>query len=185
MKFEINDKVRIKKSKALEKLYGNPSHECWSACEDIIMDADGSEVRCAKSGVWVNGALQLILESPKLSLRLSQKGLTLKVKILHQDESLRCEEEITSHEDYTLESCNCPELSGYTLFIRGEDTDNVSPKYKFNTQTKLEVEIKQIDNVVLKRLVKWDKYLLSEYGFDNYPLWHSVSFDATESGLNQ
>ena len=85
MKFEVNDKVRVKKSKALEKLYGNPSHECWSTCEDIVTDVVGdSEVRCVKSGIWLNSSLQLILESPKLSLRLSQKDLTLKVKILHQ-----------------------------------------------------------------------------------------------------
>ncbi len=41
--------------------------------------------------------------------------------------------------------------------------------------TKLEVEIKQIDNVVMNRLVKGDKNLLG-YSFNCYPLWHSQNF---------
>ena len=140
MKFEKGDKVRIKKSKALEKLYGNHSHECWSTCKDIIMDVDVSEVRCAKSGVWVNGALQLILESPKLTLRLSQSGLKLKIKILHQDESLRDNLEI-DYEKYCLISDAFPELiDGIVICVKGSsyDCDNYKISYTYSSQSELD-----------------------------------------------
>ena len=45
---------------------------------------------------------------------------------------------------------------------------------------KLEVEIKQIDNVVLKRLIKGDKTLLGHFSFLTYPLWDSQKFATVE-----
>jgi hypothetical protein len=46
--------------------------------------------------------------------------------------------------------------------------------------TKLKVEIKQIDNVVLKRLAEGDESLLEEYNFYVYPLWNSQHLGSIE-----
>lgn len=73
--------------------------------------------------------------------------------------------------DLSMRQCNYLEskiIINYPTFLKHFD------------DTKLEVEIKQIDNVVLKRLIQGDKTLLGHYSFLTYPLWDSQKFATVE-----
>ena len=73
--------------------------------------------------------------------------------------------------DLSMRQCHYLEskiIINYQTFIKHFD------------DTKLEVEIKQIDNVVLKRLIKGDKTLLGHFSFLTYPLWDSQKFATVE-----
>jgi hypothetical protein len=43
------------------------------------------------------------------------------MEVLEMDESLRGERELFRLNDFTIESVNCPQLSPYTIFLRGDD----------------------------------------------------------------
>ena len=118
MKFKIGDKVRTKSVKQMRKL-GYDLHKSWCGVEDVVSFVDDN-IDLEENGSYKVDQLQLILESPKLKLRLSQSGLKLKVKILEQDESLR--------------------YIGKTLFIKGKDYgyDKNKISYEFNSQEELD-----------------------------------------------
>ena len=92
MKFKVGDLVRIKKSAGVN---GGSIRTIRTIVDDQIT----TEEMIGQIDIsW----LQLILSSPKLKLRLSQNGLKLKVKILEQDESLRCYDEVARYENYKI-----------------------------------------------------------------------------------
>ncbi len=151
MIFEKGDKVRVKSWKIIKK--GFKEDEDFFHSEDnyeSIKEMCKKEFKIYKPdeyGVMIHGVsftsedLQLILESPKLSLRLSQKGLTLKVKILHQDESLFNNLKICDH-NYVVCSRSHPVLNdGVELYLKGaeymgKNTDKIS--YTYSSQSELD-----------------------------------------------
>ena len=160
MKFEKGDKVRVKSWKIIKK--GFKEDEDFFPSEDnyeSIKEMCKKEFKIYKPdeyGVsFTSEDLQLILESPKLSLRLSQKGLTLKVKILHQDESLFGNLEL-DYDKYMINSCSHPRIyDGMALYLKGREfsgknKDEIS--YTYSSQTEL-------DNFVsaLRIMMKDDK----------------------------
>ena len=74
MVFIEGDKIRCKSEEKCKGTY----------CEEIY----GREHVYVKNSAWKKEDLQLILESPKLKLRLSQKEQTLKIKVIKKDKNL-------------------------------------------------------------------------------------------------
>jgi hypothetical protein len=150
MKFEKGDKVRVKKSAGIYggKIYTvlNVLDDGYISVEDKIEDGMGE------------GWLQLILESPKLSLRLSQKDLTLKVKILHQDDSLRDAGLIAKCNGHEIYSNCYPEIelwgNNIILYIKGDEkeSDNRKINYNFYSQQELDLFVS-----ALRVMMKDDK----------------------------
>lgn len=146
MKFEKGDKVRVKKSAGSR---GGKIYTIKSISDDGFVNL-GDRMDSIADG-W----LQLILESHKLSLRLSQKELTLKVKIIHQDESLRGTGIIVeTPQEFAIISGRFPDLQGEQLYIKGNcnEYDNDKIACIYNAQ-------QELDNFVsaLRVMMKDDK----------------------------
>ena len=143
MRLETGDKVRVKSRKVMAKR---------DYIVDVIYELAETEqtVRCMRDngkveimhydGYYDNEIFQLILESPKLKLRLSQKGLKLKIKILEQDESLINNLNIECGKCFLISEYS-PELyNGCMLFIKGdyENSNNNKTSYEYESQEKLD-----------------------------------------------
>ena len=142
MKFIVGDKVRIKSKKKLLKMYSRDSSLLSKAklIDEIDKIIPTSAAKTKSGDTWFREALQLILESPKLKLRLSQNGLKLNIKILEQDESLRGKLRI-EHGAYWLRSEGYPNLYyGEKLYIIGINIlhDNNKISYTYNSQEELD-----------------------------------------------
>ena len=147
MKLLINDLVQVRSWKSMQKEYGltsdgnikipitftQPMH---SFCKTKFTIEEFDEVDIVHQGKYFSPqTLDLILTSPKLTLKLSQRGLKLKVKILEQDESLRGNLDINS-----LFSESFPEFDGRYLFVRGIDKDRDNDKLSHTYQSQEELD---------------------------------------------
>ena len=139
MRFETGDKVRVKSKKSCIGSYVDHTYKRYFTFKDINHIENDKGIF-----VWENSEdLQLMLESPKLKLRLSQKGLKLKVKILEQNDNLRNNLELYTHINgakYYLCSVSYPYLHPRALKLRGFDDskDNNKISYKYESQEKLD-----------------------------------------------
>lgn len=113
MIFEKGDKARVKKSAGTN---GGKIYTIKSISDDGYVNVD------EKVDSIGDGWLQLILESPKLTLRLFQHGLKLKIKILHQDGSLRGSLYLNYKEFSMMSDCGCDFVDGVRLYIKGSDS---------------------------------------------------------------
>ena len=155
MKFKVGDKVRTKSQKQMIKL-GYDTHKSWYKLEDVVWLV-GDSVDLYENGNYKVDQLQLILESPKLTLRLSQSGLKLKVKILEQDNDLRYIGEIVRHNKYSIISDNEPEIFiGKTLFIKGKNYgyDKNKISYEFNSQEELDEFVEALRVMMMSEVLK-------------------------------
>jgi hypothetical protein len=138
MIFEKGDKVRVKRKNNCIGNYTNSIYKKEYIFKDVNHIEDDGGVY-----VWENlEDLQLILESPKLTLKLSQSGLKLKVKILHQDDSLRGSGTISSYNLYAIISNLLPKINNKPkqLSILGlnRDYDNDKISYTYRSQEELD-----------------------------------------------
>ena len=137
MRFETRDKVRVKILTTSGYKY---------KYEDVIMSTSEDGRFCLSKFISIPSEtiksrdIQLMLESPKLKLRLSQKGLKLKIKILEQDESLINNLNIECGKCFLISEYS-PELyNGCMLFIKGdyENSNNNKTSYEYESQEKLD-----------------------------------------------
>ena len=139
MKFETGDIVRVKSKKSCIGNYVDHTYKRYFTFKDV------NHIENDK-GIFVfenSEDLQLILELPKLKLRLSQRGLKLKVKILEQNENLRGNLELSTHINgikYYLCSVSYPELYHNVLKLNGSDNnrDNNKISYEYKSQEELD-----------------------------------------------
>ena len=138
MKFELMDKIRVKKCE-------NSFDGRLRRTEDFVAVYFKDSVRLRdRACVIPRENVQLILESPKLKLRLSQNGLKLKVKILEQDDSLRGKlyiSTVLNGKNYDLASSIYPAFCGVTMLrIKGirRAKDNYKISYDYPTQEDLD-----------------------------------------------
>ena len=151
MKLLINDLVQVRSWKSMQKQYGlnsdgniripitfsQPMH---IFCKTKFTIKEFDEVDIVHQGKYFSPqTLDLILTSPKLTLKLSQRGLKLKVKILEQDESLRGNLDINEGK-YSLFSESFPEFDGRYLFVRGIDKDRDNDKLSHTYQSQADLD---------------------------------------------